>query len=85
MKQKPELVAIDTQIAHSEKKAKNNATIFERVEKDRQRQSESLATLETGAALIKTRMDEAKEKQRQNSKAAGKVLSDADLAEYRKL
>lgn len=55
------------------------------MQKDQQRQADSLANLEAGAAQIKARMDEAKEKQRQKSRAQGKALSDQDLAEYRKL
>lgn len=82
---KPELVALETQIAHSEKKVKNSETLFERVQKDHLRQSENLATLETGAADIEARMEEAREKQRQKHRAAGKSLSDEDLAEYRRL
>ena len=82
---KPELVAVETQIAHSEKKVKNSQTLYERVQKDLQRQTEALASLEAGAEEIKARMEEAREKQRQKSRVAGKALSDEDLAEYRKL
>ncbi|KAL1406860.1 Structural maintenance of chromosomes protein 1 [Vanrija albida] len=82
---KPDLVAIETQIAHTERKDANSKTLFERVQKDRQRQADSLAQIEKGAAEIEARMEEAREKQRQKSKATGKALSEADLAEYRNL
>jgi structural maintenance of chromosome 1 len=81
----PELVAVTAQIAHSEKKAENSEVLYGRVQKDQQRQAESLAALEKGAAEINARMEEAKEKHRQRSRAQGKALSDGDLAEYRKL
>ncbi|WVQ78324.1 hypothetical protein IAT38_000409 [Cryptococcus sp. DSM 104549] len=82
---KPELVTIDTQIAHSEKKAANATTLAERVQKDEERQAQSLDTLEKGAALITKQMEDAGEKQRQRSQASGITLSGADLDEYRKL
>lgn len=58
-KQKPEIVALEAQIAHAEKKAKNAATLVDRVRKDEERQAESYKTLEQGAEAIKQRMDEA--------------------------
>lgn len=57
---RPELVAVETQILHSEKKAKNAASLHERVEKDHSRQAGSLATLKAGAAELKKQMDKAK-------------------------
>lgn len=57
---KPELLAVETQITHSEKKVKNTAALHERVEKDHARQAESLATLKAGAAELKKQMDKAK-------------------------
>lgn len=56
---KPELVAVETQIAHAEKKAKNAADLAERVEKDEKRQTETLKELEKGQADIKRAMDDA--------------------------
>ncbi|KAK8869753.1 hypothetical protein IAR55_000321 [Kwoniella newhampshirensis] len=82
---KPELVAVETQITHSEKKARNATTLAERVQKDEQRQAESLRNLEQGAGLITERMVEAGERQRQRSQAAGITLSGDDLDEYRRL
>ncbi|OCF71781.1 cohesin complex subunit psm1 [Kwoniella mangroviensis CBS 8886] len=82
---KPELLAIETQIAHSEKKIRNATLLAERVQKDEQRQSEALATLEQGAQDVQQRMEEAGERQRQRSQAAGITLSGADLEEYRRL
>ncbi|WVF72212.1 hypothetical protein IAT40_007024 [Kwoniella sp. CBS 6097] len=82
---KPELVAVETQIAHSEKKIRNANLLIDRVQKDEERQAESLETLEKGAEDIATRMEEAGERQRQRSQAAGITLSGADLEEYRRL
>ncbi|WWD15974.1 hypothetical protein CI109_100398 [Kwoniella shandongensis] len=82
---KPDLVAIETQIAHSEKKASNASTLVERVTKDEQRQAESLRNLEQGAEQVTQRMEEAGERQRQRSQAAGITLSGDDLNEYRRL
>ncbi|KAL7424073.1 Structural maintenance of chromosomes protein 1 [Cryptotrichosporon argae] len=82
---KPELVAVQTQITHAETKRSKAERLAERVEKDEQRQAENLAALEDGAEAIKARMDEAREKQRQKSQAAGRALSATDLAEYRNL
>lgn len=81
----PDLVTLETQIAHSEKKGRNTQAIFEQVERDHKRQSEELEILETGRAQINERMEEAKERQRQRNVKAGKALSADDLAEYRKL
>lgn len=50
---------METQIAHSVKKAKNAAALAERVEKDEERQADNLKTLEEGADDIKRMMDEA--------------------------
>lgn len=58
-RQKPEIVAIDTQIAHSEKRVADMTKTVERVKKDEERQAESLASLEEGAAAINERMEEA--------------------------
>ena len=58
--QKPDLVTVETQIAHAEKKAKNATALFERVEKDKERHEETLATLDSGAQDIKERMEEAR-------------------------
>ncbi|WRT67180.1 uncharacterized protein IL334_004146 [Kwoniella shivajii] len=82
---KPELVAVQTQIAHSEKKINNATILAERVQKDETRQAENLTNLEKGAKDIETRMEEAGERQRQRSQAAGITLSGADLEEYRRL
>nr|XP_019042266.1 cohesin complex subunit psm1 [Kwoniella bestiolae CBS 10118]OCF21196.1 cohesin complex subunit psm1 [Kwoniella bestiolae CBS 10118] len=82
---KPELLALETQIAHSEKKVRNANLLAERVQKDEQRQAESLTILEQGAADVQQRMTEAGERQRQRSQAAGITLSGADLEEYRRL
>lgn len=81
----PDLVTLETQIAHSEKKGRNTQAIYEQVERDHKRQSEELETLEGGRAQIIQRMEEAKERQRQRNVTAGKVLSAEDLAEYRRL
>ncbi|WVW83042.1 hypothetical protein I302_105059 [Kwoniella bestiolae CBS 10118] len=56
---KPELLALETQIAHSEKKVRNANLLAERVQKDEQRQAESLTILEQGAADVQQRMTEA--------------------------
>ncbi|GMK58711.1 hypothetical protein CspeluHIS016_0601530 [Cutaneotrichosporon spelunceum] len=82
---KPELVKVETEIEHSERKAKSTAALVERVQKDQKRQAESVATLKAGGAEIQKKMDEAREKQREQSQAAGRALTDADLAEYRRL
>jgi structural maintenance of chromosome 1 len=58
-RQKPEIVAVDTQIAHSEKRVADMIRTVERVKKDEERQAESLASLEEGAAAITARMEEA--------------------------
>jgi structural maintenance of chromosome 1 len=52
-------LAVETQIEHSEKRAANARAIKEKVAKDEQRQSESLASLERGAEEITARMTEA--------------------------
>ncbi|EIW69438.1 hypothetical protein TREMEDRAFT_62305 [Tremella mesenterica DSM 1558] len=52
---------------------------------DDKRQSDSLETLQRGAADVKKSMAEAVERQRKASQAKGKTLSAADLAEYRTL
>jgi len=59
IRQKPELVAVDTQIAHSVKKTKIASALAERVQRDEERQTESLSTLEQGAGDIRRRMQEA--------------------------
>lgn len=58
--QKPELVAVDTQIEHSKKKAKNAATMAERVQNDEERQSGSLNTLQRGADDVAQQMEDAR-------------------------
>lgn len=50
---------MDTQIAHSEKRVADMTKTVERVKKDEERQAESLASLEEGAAAINARMEEA--------------------------
>ncbi|KLT43612.1 RecF/RecN/SMC protein [Cutaneotrichosporon oleaginosum] len=82
---KPELVKVETEIEHSEKKVKSTALLVERVEKDQKRQAESVAALKAGGAEIRRKMEEARAKQREKSQAAGRALTDADLAEYRRL
>ncbi|WWC61082.1 uncharacterized protein I303_103660 [Kwoniella dejecticola CBS 10117] len=82
---KPELLEVETQIAHSEKKVRNANLLAERVQKDVQRQAEALETLEAGAEDVRQRMEEAGERQRQRSQAAGITLSGANLEEYRRL
>ncbi|BEJ14460.1 hypothetical protein CspHIS471_0402270 [Cutaneotrichosporon sp. HIS471] len=82
---KPELVKVETEIEHSERKAKSTITLVERVQKDQKRQADSVAVLKAGGAEIQKKMDEAREKQREQSQAAGRALTDADLAEYRRL
>ncbi|WVN85323.1 uncharacterized protein L203_100468 [Cryptococcus depauperatus CBS 7841] len=82
---KPNLVAIDTQISHSEKKRENAHNMEKRVKKDEERQAEDLKTLEQGLDQISRRMEEAGEQQRQRSQASGVTLSRVDLEEYRKL
>ncbi|ODN84648.1 hypothetical protein L202_00553 [Cryptococcus amylolentus CBS 6039] len=82
---KPELVALETQIAHSDKKATNATNLQERVKKDEERQADSLKTLEKGLEQITKRMEEAGEQQRQRSQAAGITLSGDDLDQYRRL
>lgn len=72
---KPEIVAVETQIAHSEKRVSDLSRVMERVQKDEDRQADSLRELEQGAADIARRKDE----------AAGKSLfwaycSDADCS-----
>lgn len=57
---KPELVAVETQILHSEKKVKNTVILHERVQKDHARQAESLAKLKAGAETLKQQMEKAK-------------------------
>ncbi|KAK4689768.1 structural maintenance of chromosome 1, partial [Tremellales sp. Uapishka_1] len=84
-KQKPEQVTLEAQIAHSVKKAENAKALSERVRKDEERQSGSLAALREGAEDIQQRMNEAAEKQRKKSQLAGKALSKADLDEYTRL
>ncbi|ORY27190.1 hypothetical protein BCR39DRAFT_538898 [Naematelia encephala] len=82
---KPELVAVETQIEHSAKKARNAAHLLERVQKDEERQAESVKTLAKGKADIEKRMQEAAERQRQKSRSAGRVLTPAQLKQYRDL
>ncbi|WWC69419.1 uncharacterized protein I206_103358 [Kwoniella pini CBS 10737] len=82
---KPELLEVETQIAHSEKKVRNANLLAERVQKDEERQAEALANLEQGAEDVGRRMEEAGQRQRQRSQAAGITLSGANLEEYRRL
>ena len=95
---KPELVAIEAQIAHSDNKSRHASTLLERVERDEERQAESVHVLKQGLEDITQGMEEAArelfssptgtdatEKQRQKSRATGKTLSKADLEDYRKL
>ncbi|OWZ56956.1 cohesin complex subunit psm1 [Cryptococcus neoformans 125.91] len=82
---KPELVAIDTQIAHSEKRASGAAAQEEKVKKDEKRQADTVKELQKGLEHITKNMEEAGERQRQRSQASGITLSAADLNEYRQL
>ncbi|WVQ89045.1 hypothetical protein IAS59_002792 [Cryptococcus gattii] len=82
---KPDLVAIDTQIAHSEKRASGAAAQEEKVKKDEKRQADTVKELEKGLEQITKNMEEAGERQRQRSQASGITLSEADLNEYRQL
>ncbi|KAL0250387.1 hypothetical protein I308_102560 [Cryptococcus tetragattii IND107] len=82
---KPDLVAIDTQIAHSEKRASGAAAQEEKVKKDEKRQADTVKELEKGLEQITRNMAEAGERQRQRSQASGITLSEADLNEYRQL
>jgi structural maintenance of chromosome 1 len=83
--QTPELLAVQTKIAHSEKLAKNASGNAARVERDEQRQADTLADLESGAKDIERAMKDAAEKQKKKAATSGKALSQADLDEYRKL
>jgi structural maintenance of chromosome 1 len=56
---KPEIVTVETQIAHSEKRVSDLSRVMERVQKDEDRQADSLKELEQGAADIGRRKDEA--------------------------
>lgn len=100
MPKKPELLTVDTQIAHSKTKMKRTAALMERVEADEARQAGNLQSLERGAADIKRNMEEAGSecqasfpwsaltcagRQRQRSQASGRALSATDLEEYRRL
>ena len=76
---------METKIAHSEKLAKNAGANAAKVERDEQRQADSLAELESGAKDIERAMKEAAERQRKKAASSGKALSQADLDEYRKL
>ncbi|KIR38118.1 cohesin complex subunit psm1 [Cryptococcus deuterogattii 99/473] len=82
---KPDLVAIDTQIAHSEKRASGAAAQEEKVKRDEKRQADTVKELEKGLEQITKNMEEAGERQRQRSQASGITLSEADLNEYRQL
>lgn len=44
-----------------------------------------MAILKAGGNEIQKKMDEARAKQREKTQAAGRALTDADLAEYRRL
>jgi structural maintenance of chromosome 1 len=57
--QKPEIVTVDTQIAHSEKRVADMTKTMDRVKKDEDRQAKSLEELEQGAADIDERKKEA--------------------------
>ena len=83
--QKPDLLAVETKIAHSEKLAKNASANAAKVERDEQRQADSLADLESGAKDIERAMKDAADRQRKKAASSGKALSQADLDEYRKL
>jgi structural maintenance of chromosome 1 len=56
---KPEIVTVETQIAHSEKRVSDMTRTMERVKKDEDRQAKSLEELEQGAADVARRKDEA--------------------------
>jgi structural maintenance of chromosome 1 len=79
------LVAVQTQITHSERKATSSSSLLKRVRVDRERQAGVLADLEKGAAAIRESMEAARERQRKKSVAKGAALSEEDLAEYRQL
>lgn len=56
----PDLVKVETEIEHSERKAKSHAALVERVQTDQKRQADSVATLKAGGAAIRQKMEEAR-------------------------
>lgn len=83
--QKPDLLAVDTKIEHSRKKASDSSKLVDRIERDEKRQADDLAGLEKGAKDIERSMRDAAEKQKQKSAQSGKALSKADVDQYRTL
>lgn len=79
------MVQIEAKIAHSRNKVNNAASLVDRVEKDQLRQTDSVAELEEADKDIKEKIQEAISNQRKTSQAKGRILSAADLEEYRRL
>lgn len=70
---------------HSRKKAKDSSALAERIERDESRQASDLADLEKGNKDFDKRIQEAKDEQKKKSALSGKVLSQAELDQYRTL
>ncbi|TFK48892.1 cohesin complex subunit psm1 [Heliocybe sulcata] len=82
--QKPDLVAIEGQIAHSSRKLRNAQGIKEQVGKEEQKQEERLAQLMKELADVRKLADAAQEAQRQASEN-NFLLSEENLEEYHQL
>lgn len=76
---------METKIIHSEKLAANASANADRVERDEQRQADSLAELESGAKAIERSIKDAADRQKKKAAQSGKALSQGDLDQYRQL
>ncbi|CDZ96284.1 cohesin complex subunit psm1 [Phaffia rhodozyma] len=79
------LVTLETQITHAERKAQNAESLGVKVEKDAQRQTESLGSLRRDLAQVERLAQEAADEQQRLAERQGQALSEADLNEYRQL
>jgi structural maintenance of chromosome 1 len=82
---KPELLALEAQMAHSTKKIANADTISATVAKDRDAHAKSLKQLEKDLTLVQKAARQHAEEARKASQATGLTLSEEDQATYRKL
>ena len=82
--QRPELVQVEAQIAHSTRKRDNAQKMLEQVTKDADKQRAKLASLQRDLEVVKQAADEAQEAQRRATQG-NLALSEENLEEYRRL
>jgi structural maintenance of chromosome 1 len=82
---KPSLVSIDEKISHTERSLQNLKIKKEAVEKDRKNYEKEVKSYEKDLDTVRKAAAKFEDDQKKKAQQSGVMLSDADLAEYRRL